>query len=78
QTEGRALLTAILYSLVQVSAKAAKALEIFTTSKFAIRSICYAAGKNHTRGWDCANGDLLEAIGEAVRARSSQVIFIHV
>ncbi|KAJ7731073.1 hypothetical protein B0H16DRAFT_1233805, partial [Mycena metata] len=69
QTEGRAVLAAILYSLRQVGAKGDKSMDIFTTSKFAIRAICYAAGKNYTRGWDCTNGDLLEAIAKAIRAR---------
>ncbi|KAK7063520.1 hypothetical protein R3P38DRAFT_2473958, partial [Favolaschia claudopus] len=51
---------------------------IFTSSKYSIRAICYAAGKNHTTGWDCANGDLLKAIAEKIRMRSRRVSFCYI
>ncbi|KAJ7144691.1 hypothetical protein C8R46DRAFT_820117, partial [Mycena filopes] len=76
QLDGRALLTGILYALAFVDPT--RALDIFTSSKAAIRAICYKAGQNHTRGWDCANGDLLERITEFIRARQAQVSFFHV
>ncbi|KAJ7158081.1 hypothetical protein C8R46DRAFT_817269, partial [Mycena filopes] len=71
QVEGRALLMGILHALTVSNPR--RALDIFTTSKFTIRAICYAAGGNYTRGWDCANGDLLELIATAIRARSTQL-----
>ncbi|KAJ7837621.1 hypothetical protein B0H13DRAFT_1554231, partial [Mycena leptocephala] len=76
QLDGRAMLMGIIYALAFVDAS--RAIDIFTTSKAAIRAVCYKAGKNHTRGWDCANGDLLEHIAKIIRARSAQVSFFHV
>ncbi|KAJ7123362.1 hypothetical protein C8R46DRAFT_840881, partial [Mycena filopes] len=67
QVEGRALLTGILHALT--ASNSDRALEVFTTSKLSIRTICYATGRNYTRGWDCANGDLLQLIARAIRAR---------
>jgi hypothetical protein len=67
------LLTGMLYALVVSNPE--RSLEVFTTSKYAIRAICYAAGKNNTRGWDCANGDLLELIANVIRKRTFQITF---
>ncbi|KAF7342021.1 RNA-directed DNA polymerase from mobile element jockey [Mycena venus] len=76
QLDGRAMLIGILWAL-GVS-NAARPLEIYTTSKYAIRGICYSAGKNHTRGWDCANGDLFERIADTILQRTSQISFHHI
>ncbi|KAJ7882361.1 hypothetical protein B0H14DRAFT_2234926, partial [Mycena olivaceomarginata] len=34
-------------------------LAIHMSSEYVIRSFCYWAGDNETRGWSCANGDRL-------------------
>ncbi|KAJ7254644.1 hypothetical protein B0H12DRAFT_998341, partial [Mycena haematopus] len=73
QIDERALLSAVLHALC--ASNPCRSLELFTTSKNVIRAICYAAGRNHTRGWDCANGDLLEHIAKVIQTRPSQVIF---
>ncbi|KAJ6531025.1 hypothetical protein B0H19DRAFT_872446, partial [Mycena capillaripes] len=74
QLEGRALLIGILYALIAAKPES-RPLDIFTTSKNVIRAICYAAGKRHTRGWDCANGELFERIAHVIRRRSGQIGF---
>ncbi|KAJ7355941.1 hypothetical protein DFH08DRAFT_803872 [Mycena albidolilacea] len=73
QLDARAILHAILFALTV--ANPSRVVDISTTSKYAIRSICYLAGGNHTRGWSCANGDLLELIARAVQARTAQTVF---
>ncbi|KAJ6536220.1 hypothetical protein B0H19DRAFT_874548, partial [Mycena capillaripes] len=41
-----------------------KQLLIYMASQYAIKSFCYWAGDNETRGWGCANGDdLRDAVG---------------
>jgi ribonuclease HI len=73
QLDSRALLHAILFALTV--ANPSRVVEVTTTSKYAVRSICYLAGANHTRGWSCANGDLLEFIARAIQARRAQTVF---
>lgn len=51
------------------------AVAVFTASKYAIRSICYWAGSNYTRGWACANGDLLEIIAQIIKGRKAAITF---
>ncbi|KAJ7207404.1 hypothetical protein C8J57DRAFT_1040946, partial [Mycena rebaudengoi] len=36
-------------------------MTIHMASEYAIRSFCFWAGDNATRGWSCVNGDELEA-----------------
>ncbi|KAJ7165320.1 hypothetical protein C8R46DRAFT_816763, partial [Mycena filopes] len=73
QVDARAVMLGILHAICVTNPD--RTLEIFTTSKYAIRAICYAAGRNHTTGWDCANGDLLELIANAIQSRRSRVAF---
>ncbi|KAJ7363836.1 hypothetical protein DFH08DRAFT_639277, partial [Mycena albidolilacea] len=73
QLDSRTVLHAILFALTM--ANPSRVIEISTTSKYAVRSICYLAGGNHTRGWTCANGDLLDLIARAIQARSAQTVF---
>ncbi|KAJ7194846.1 hypothetical protein GGX14DRAFT_300523, partial [Mycena pura] len=41
-----------------------KELVIYMSSQYIIRSFCYWAGDNETRGWTCANGEKLsDAVG---------------
>ncbi|KAJ7863648.1 hypothetical protein B0H14DRAFT_3444007 [Mycena olivaceomarginata] len=71
--DSHAVLHAILFALTM--ANPSRVIDISTTSKYAVRSICYLAGGNHTRGWTCANGDLLDLIARAIQARSAQTVF---
>jgi ribonuclease HI len=73
QLDSRALLQAILFALTV--ANPSRVVDISTTSKYAIRSICYLAGGNHTWEWTCANSDLLELIARAIQARTAQTVF---
>lgn len=73
QTENRAAIVGILAAVT--SAPADRCLDIHSTSKYAIRSFCYWAGENYTRGWDCANGDILAVAVEAMRRRPGAVHF---
>ncbi|KAJ7235333.1 hypothetical protein C8J57DRAFT_1572036 [Mycena rebaudengoi] len=52
------------------------AITLFTTSTYAVRSICYWAGGNYTRGWACTNGDLLELAALLIRGRSASIKFV--
>ncbi|KAJ7719197.1 hypothetical protein B0H16DRAFT_1336859, partial [Mycena metata] len=76
QLDGRAMLVGVIYALEHL--ERSRGLDIFMTSKTIIRTICYAAGKNHTRGWDCANGDLLEHIAKIIRDRDAPISFHHI
>ncbi|KAJ7877659.1 hypothetical protein B0H13DRAFT_1455624, partial [Mycena leptocephala] len=41
-----------------------KNLVIYMASQYTIRSFCYWAGDNETRGWSCANGEEIhDAVG---------------
>ncbi|KAJ7757274.1 hypothetical protein DFH07DRAFT_720177, partial [Mycena maculata] len=73
QNDGRAILTGILYTLLY-----ADLTHIHTTSKYAIRSICYWAGTNYTEGWNCANADLIQAIACSIQRRQSRISFLWV
>ncbi|KAJ7021683.1 hypothetical protein C8F04DRAFT_927500, partial [Mycena alexandri] len=44
-------------------------LLIYMSSQYTIRSFCYWAGDNETRGWSCANGDELRDAVEWLAAR---------
>ncbi|KAJ7699696.1 hypothetical protein B0H14DRAFT_2297662, partial [Mycena olivaceomarginata] len=49
-----------------------KSLIVYTSSQYAIRSFCFWAGDNETRGWSCANGDVLrDTVGWISRRRAS-------
>ncbi|KAJ7166096.1 hypothetical protein C8R46DRAFT_294118, partial [Mycena filopes] len=50
-------------------------LLIYTCSQYAIRSFCYWAGDNETRGWSCANGDELRDAAEWLAARTGPTNF---
>lgn len=39
---------------------------LYSTSQYAIRSICYWGGQNHAEGWRCVNSDLLQKSGVKV------------
>ncbi|KAJ7291819.1 ribonuclease H-like domain-containing protein, partial [Mycena rebaudengoi] len=76
QTNNRGELLAILYALSR--ARPWEAVEIYTDSEYAIRSIMYWAVKNEQKGWKCANGDLLKDIVSWIRYRSAAVRFRYV
>ncbi|KAJ7143115.1 hypothetical protein C8R43DRAFT_891954 [Mycena crocata] len=74
QNEGRAVLAAVILVLSRASPN--RRLELSTTSKYAIRAITYWAGDNYTRGWPCANGDLLRVASSLIRNRPAPVHFL--
>lgn len=76
RTTAGAFLTGIL--CVLASTPPTEQINISTTSKYAIRAICYRAGISYTEGWNCANGDLLEHIAGFIRLRRVQVGFFWV
>ncbi|KAJ7697807.1 hypothetical protein B0H17DRAFT_854970, partial [Mycena rosella] len=67
KNDARAILMGLLGALSDVPQE--HRVDIYTTSKYAIRSLCYWASANYTRGWDCANGDLLESLAHIIRRR---------
>jgi hypothetical protein len=73
QLASRALLHGILFAIT--AANPSKILEIYTMSIYVIRAICHFAGGNHTRGWVCANGDLLQRIARTLLNWSAQTVF---
>lgn len=52
-----------------------KSLAIYMSSQYVIRSFCYWAGDNETRGWSCANGDELCDAVEWIAQRRAPVEF---
>ncbi|KAJ6565312.1 hypothetical protein DFH09DRAFT_814965, partial [Mycena vulgaris] len=58
QTDSRAALFGVLKAIIQ--SKHNKPLTIYTSSQYAIRSFCYWAGENATRGWTCTHADVLK------------------
>ncbi|KAJ7885558.1 hypothetical protein B0H14DRAFT_2305601, partial [Mycena olivaceomarginata] len=73
QTDGRAILIGILCALA--STQPMQRITICTTSKYAIRALCYRVGINYTEGWNCANADLLQTIVASIQQRTEQVRF---
>ncbi|KAJ7696728.1 hypothetical protein B0H17DRAFT_881211, partial [Mycena rosella] len=73
QNDSRGILIGILCALE--STPPTQQLCILTTSKYAIRAICYRAGVSYTEGWGCANGDLLENIVSIIQRRREQICF---
>ncbi|KAJ7436785.1 hypothetical protein B0H11DRAFT_1650255, partial [Mycena galericulata] len=76
QSDGRAILLGVHCALSYLAPD--RPVAIHTTSKYAIRAICYRAGPNYTQGWGCPNGDLLEGIVAAICGRTTQTSFIFV
>ncbi|KAJ7147961.1 hypothetical protein C8R46DRAFT_837803, partial [Mycena filopes] len=73
QSEGRAVLYAMVSAII--AAPSQRTLTIYTTSQYAIRSFCYWAGGNATRGWPCKNADIIRSGAEWLRARAAAVTF---
>lgn len=73
QNDNRACLTGILHA-IRVT-PSTQTMQLYTTSHYAIRSICYWAGQNHAEGWRCLNGDLFRKIVEILRHRVAPVEF---
>ncbi|KAJ7207231.1 hypothetical protein GGX14DRAFT_322431, partial [Mycena pura] len=73
QTDGRAILTGVLCALTVTQSM--QRITICTTSKYAIRALCYRVGKEYVEGWNCTNADLLQAIVTVIQQRTEQVRF---
>ncbi|KAJ7856019.1 hypothetical protein B0H13DRAFT_1551308, partial [Mycena leptocephala] len=68
-TEPRACVMAVLCAARDCPQN--KSLVIYTCSEYVIRSFCYWAGNNETRGWSCANGEeFCDAVGWIARRRA--------
>ncbi|KAJ7656249.1 hypothetical protein DFH06DRAFT_991564, partial [Mycena polygramma] len=52
-----------------------KTLAIYLSSQYVIRSFCYWAGDNETRGWTCANGEDLSDTVDWIAQRRAPVDF---
>ncbi|KAF8868220.1 ribonuclease H-like domain-containing protein, partial [Mucidula mucida] len=76
QTNNRGELLAILKTLQSVPPDFT--LQVFTDSEYAIRAIVYWAPRHALSGWTCENADLLKSIAVWLRARSAQLILVHV
>ncbi|KAJ7856100.1 hypothetical protein B0H14DRAFT_2352911, partial [Mycena olivaceomarginata] len=73
QSDARASLYAV--TLAIISAPKQRTLTVYTVSQYAIRSFCYWAGGNATRGWPCKHADIIRVGAEYLRARSAVVSF---
>ncbi|KAJ7877144.1 hypothetical protein B0H13DRAFT_1554240, partial [Mycena leptocephala] len=66
QTQARALLFDVLQAVLECDSDSS--LVIFTSSEYAIRSFCYWAGDNTTRGWPCTHADVLKYATSQIHA----------
>ncbi|KAJ7187851.1 hypothetical protein C8R46DRAFT_844280, partial [Mycena filopes] len=73
QTDARAALYAVILAITRAPRE--RTLTIYSGSQYAIRSFCYLAAGNATRGWPCKHADLIRAGAELLRARPAVVIF---
>ncbi|KAJ7106408.1 hypothetical protein C8R43DRAFT_823344, partial [Mycena crocata] len=75
QTDARAALFAV--TLAVLAAPKDRTLRISTASQYVVRSFCYWAGTNATRGWPCKNADIIRVTAELLRARPAGVTFYY-
>ncbi|KAJ7490163.1 hypothetical protein B0H11DRAFT_1719537, partial [Mycena galericulata] len=73
QSDARAAIYAVVH--IMKVAPIHRALTIYTPSQYAIRSFCYWAGGNATRGWSCTHADIIRVGAELMRARPARVTF---
>ncbi|KAJ7167410.1 hypothetical protein C8R43DRAFT_877524, partial [Mycena crocata] len=73
QSDARAALYAV--ALAIITSPGHKTLTIYSVSQYAIRSFCYWAGGNATRGWPCKHADIIRVGAEHLRARTAAVTF---
>ncbi|KAJ7082193.1 hypothetical protein B0H15DRAFT_737197, partial [Mycena belliarum] len=73
QSDARAALYAVVLALL--NAPESRTLVITSGSQYAIRSFCYWAAGNATRGWPCTNADIIRVGSECLRARPAGVTF---
>ncbi|KAJ7150824.1 hypothetical protein C8R43DRAFT_866952, partial [Mycena crocata] len=73
QSEARGSLFAILQAVI--NSPQSQTLIIYTSSQYAIRSLCYWAADNEMMGWPCAHGDVLDCTVNRIRARTAPVEF---
>lgn len=76
QSNNRAELLAVLVALSSVSVR--RCLCIYTDSQYVIRSIVHWGPGSASRGWVCANGDILKDIALWIKSRQSWVKFRYV
>ncbi|KAJ7017090.1 hypothetical protein C8F04DRAFT_886534, partial [Mycena alexandri] len=72
-TEANASILAVLCAVRDSPVNAS--LAIYMSSQYVIRSFCYWAGDNETRGWSCANGDSMRETVEWMSCREARVNF---
>jgi ribonuclease HI len=73
QTQARASLFAVLKAVLDSPPD--KALAIFTSSEYVIRSFCYWAGDNAIRGWVCTHADVLKETAALIFKRVAPIEF---
>ncbi|KAJ6456012.1 hypothetical protein C8R47DRAFT_920404, partial [Mycena vitilis] len=72
-TEARAAILAVLCAARDYLPE--RSLVVYMGSEYVIRSFCYWAGDNETRGWSCANGDELRDAVAWIARRSAPMEF---
>ncbi|KAJ6481962.1 hypothetical protein C8R45DRAFT_1151220 [Mycena sanguinolenta] len=72
-SDGMAAILAVLCAVCECPT--GRSLVIYTSSQYVIRSFCYWAGENETRGWSCANGDALRDTVEWIAHRRVLIEF---
>ncbi|KAJ7206243.1 hypothetical protein GGX14DRAFT_306566, partial [Mycena pura] len=73
QTEARSVLFAVLDAVLRCASD--RTLIIHTSSEYAIRSFCYWAGDNATRGWCCLHADILRETAARIYRRRAPMEF---
>lgn len=73
QTSSRAALFAVLMAVTESATY--RSLTIYTTSEYVIRSFCYWAGDNATRGWSCTHADVLKEATARISQRAAPIEF---
>ncbi|KAF8179041.1 hypothetical protein K438DRAFT_1502888, partial [Mycena galopus ATCC 62051] len=70
-SEGKASILAVLCAVRDLPTN--KTLSVYTSLQYAMRSLCFWAGDNETRGWSCANGDALRNTVEWITHRRTPI-----
>ncbi|KAJ7689814.1 hypothetical protein B0H17DRAFT_854713, partial [Mycena rosella] len=73
QTDARASLFGVLKALSEATPD--RSLTVLSSSQYAIRSFCYWAGDNATRGWPCVHSDVLIKATSLIHDRTAPVEF---
>ncbi|KAJ4474644.1 ribonuclease H-like domain-containing protein, partial [Lentinula edodes] len=76
QTNNHGELLAVLIAIQKSHSR--RRTEIYSDSKYTIRSIVYRTPKEAQSNWTCANGDIMHAIALWIASRESPIVLHHV